>query len=364
MHIPFVDLSRQFIANEKVYTDIFTEVGRSGMFILGSAVQDFEANIAKYCGTKYALGVANGTDGLILILRALDIGPGDEVITAPNSYIASAGAIGVVGADIVFADVKDDLNIDPEDIKKRITDKTKAIIAVHLTGRVADMNAINAIAKKHNIYVIEDSAQAIGASYHGQKAGSFGIAASFSLHPLKNLNVLGDGGFISTNSTELYKRISRMRNHGLEDRDSCLEWGLNSRLDAIQAKIASFNLTQIDAWNERFREIASLYREGLRDVVTVPEDKKYERNVYHNFVIYTNQRDELMRHLSDRGVETKIHYPILLHHQKAALKDGQNWDRYPIAEKLSKKMMSLPIYPFLTDREVQYVCESIREFYI
>ena len=330
---------------------------------MGPEVSAFEKELSAYCGSKFALGVGNGTDGLIIALRALDIGPGDEVITAPNSFIASAGAIAMVGADIRFADVGPDYNIDPAKIEGAITDKTKAIMPVHLTGRPADMDPINEIARANDLYVIEDAAQAVGAKYKGRPVGSLGDIASFSLHPLKNLQVYGDGGFLTTSNERLYDRMSRLRNHGLIDRDTSAEWGLNSRLDTIQAALGLAQLKRLDGWTEKFREIADAYREGLRDVVSVPEETNHEYAVYHNFVILADDRDGLMSHLDARGIDTKIHYPILLHRQPAAADLGYGPGSFPVAEEQVTKIVSLPIYPELTHEEVRRVISEIREFY-
>lgn len=363
LRVPFVDLGRQFAAHEDALAEIFVRVGRSGGYVMGPSVERFEVAAAEYCGVKYALGVANGTDALILILRALEIGPGDEVITAPNSFVASAGAIAAVGAKPVFADIGEDLNLDPGALEASITPDTKAIMAVHLTGRPAEMNAINDIANAHGVKVIEDAAQAIGASYHGKRVGGLGLAAGFSLHPLKNLNVMGDGGLVTTDDGGLYETIKRERNHGLIDRDTVKNWGLNSRLDALQAEIALYKLARLDGWNDRFREIAGSYREGLSGVVQTPSDRPHERAVYHNFVVYAEDRDQLMGHLAERGVETKIHYPVLLHLQPAAADLGYRAGDFPTAEKLASQMMSLPIYPELEEQEIDHVIASIRSFY-
>lgn len=363
LRVPFVDLGRQFAAHEKALTEIFVRVGRGGGYVMGPSVERFEAAAADYCGVKYALGVANGTDALMLILRALGIGPGDEVITAPNSFIASAGAIAAVGARPAFADVGEDLNLDPGVLEAAITPGTKAIMAVHLTGRPAEMNAINEIANAHGIKVIEDAAQAIGASYHGKRVGGLGLAAGFSLHPLKNLNVMGDGGLVTTDDDGLYETIKRERNHGLIDRDTAKNWGLNSRLDALQAEIALYKLARLDGWNDRFREIAERYRKGLSGVVQTPSDQPHEQAVYHNFVIYAEDRGRLMDYLAERGVETKVHYPVLLHLQPAAADLGYRAGDFPVAERLASRTMSLPIYPELEEQEIDHVISSIRSFY-
>ncbi len=362
--VPFVDLSRQVVGLEQELADKFLSIAKSGQFVLGEELKQFEHDIADFCQTKYALGVANGTDALILALRALDITTGDEVITSPNSFIATAGAIDAVSANIKFVDVSENLNIDPTKIEAAITAKTKAIIAVHLTGRPAPMLQINAIAKKHGLYVIEDAAQAIGAKLDGKSVGSLGDIAAFSLHPLKNLNVFGDGGFITTNNETCYKKMAMDRNHGLVNRDTSLRWGLNSRLDEIQASIANIKLKKLNDWTQEFRNIASLYRSGLADVVTVPVDKDDEFAVYHNFVIYAARRDELIAFLESKyAIQTKIHYPVLLHLQPAAECLGYKKGDFPVAEHLAEKMMSLPIYPGLTKPEIDYVIRAINEFY-
>jgi dTDP-4-amino-4,6-dideoxygalactose transaminase len=364
--VPFVDLGRQYQSVGEEIIKKFEGIMKSGMFVLGDELKAFEKQVAELCQTRFAIGVANGTDAIVLALRALGVGAGDEVITAPNSFIATAGAINMVGADIKFVDVQADLNIDPQKIEAAITEKTKAIIAIHLTGRPAAMDKINKIAKAHNLFVIEDAAQAIGAKLNDVPVGALGDVATFSLHPLKNLNVYGDGGFITTNSEEIYRHICMDRNHGLVDRDNSLKWGLNSRLDEIHAAAANIKLKHFDEWTARFREIADKYVSGLKDIaqVEVPIDKPNEFGVYHNFVIYAEKRDELMQFLENEyNVQTKIHYPVLLHLQPAAEALGYVKGDFPVAERLADKMMSLPIFPELTDEEVTYVISAIQKFY-
>ena len=363
IRVPFVDLQRQFKQQEIELINIFKSVGRSGAYVMGNGVQNFENAAAEYCGTKYALGVGNGTDSLSMIMYALNIGRGDEVITAPNSYISSASSISNVVAKPVFADIRKDLNLDPACVERRITNKTKAIIAVHLTGRPAAMEELNLIAQKYELYLIEDAAQAIGARYKGKRVGGLSTAGSFSLHPLKNLNVMGDGGLITTNDEDLYLKLKKLRNHGLTGRDSADFWGWNSRLDTLQAEIALFRLKKLDASTERFRQIADLYRSGLSDIVETPFDKEHEYSVYHNFVLHVDKRDILMKHLESCGVETKIHYPIQLHLQPAASALGYKFGDFPVAEEISTRMISLPIYPELLDEEVEYVIRCIQDFY-
>lgn len=363
MNIPFVNLAKQFIGLENELTLAFLEVGRSGVYIMGEKLEEFESEAAKYCETSFAIGVANGSDALFLVLKAMGIGPGDEVITATNSFIASAWVIAATGAKPVLVDVGKDFNLHEENIAPAITARTRAIIAVHLTGRPAPMDEINALAKKHNLFVLEDAAQAIGAKYRGRRVGSLGLAAGFSLHPLKNLGIYGDGGLITTSDPSLNIALRKLRNHGLRNRDECELWGFNSRLDAMQAAFASIKLKKIEVWNQRCREIASLYRNGLQDFVDVPLDEDWEECVYHNFVIRTEYRDELMVFLKDHGVDTRIHYPIPIHLQEAARELGYLKGAFPNAERYALSMISLPIYPELTDDEVKYVIHVIKLFF-
>jgi dTDP-4-amino-4,6-dideoxygalactose transaminase len=361
--IPFVDLSRQFRALEIELSRAFLDVGNSGIYIMGDRLEAFEHHIAQYCGVAHAIGVGNGSDALFLILKALGIGPGDEVITATNSFIASAWTIAATGAKPVLVDVLDDFNIDPDGIESALTSRTKAIIPVHLAGRPAQMDEINTIAQKFNLFVVEDAAQAIGARYRGQRTGSLSIAAGFSLHPLKNLGVYGDGGLITTSDTDLAQKLRRLRNHGLRNRDECESWGYNSRLDPMQAAFADVKLAHLDSWNQRCRDIADTYRTELSALIKVPVDQPWEECVYHNFVIRTERRDELMAFLQTKDIDTRIHYPIPIHLQKAAKELKYKQGDFPKAENFANSMLSLPIYPELTNSEVQYVIDSILSFF-
>jgi len=335
----------------------------NGQYVLGPGVREFEEKFAEYCGTRYAVGVGNGTDTIILALKALGIGPGDEVITAPNSFLASASAIALTGATPVFVDVRDDFNVNPNLLKTAITQRTKAILSVHLTGRPGDMHPILAIAKRHGLAVIEDAAQAIGARYYGQRVGSFGIAGCFSFHPLKNLNACGDGGIITTNEEEIYCHLLKARNHGLRNRDECEFWSINSRLDTLQAAILNVKLKYLDKWTEARRANAKFYREHLADIVEVPQEQPYEYAVYHTFIIQAAHRDELQTYLKERGVETKIHYPIPIHLQEAARSLGYGKRDFPVAERHAGRILSLPIYPELSHEQIEHVVISVRSFY-
>ncbi len=364
--IPFVNLGMQYSNIRTEIISKFDELSHKGAYILTEELQKFEDNFALYCGTQYALGVANCTDALILCLKALGIGQGDEVITAPNSFIATAGAISAVGAVPIFVDVADDYNINPVFIEQAITARTKAIIPIHLTGRPAAMDEIIFIAHRHGLSVIEDCAQAAGALYKNRKVGSFGKAGCFSLHPLKNLHVHGDGGVITTSDPEFYTILRKLRNHGLKNRDECEIWGLNSRLDVIQAAIGNIKLPCLDSWNQRYREIASRYYEGLSGIIGiayVPINKEYEKPVYHNFIILCDRRDELQKYLLERGIETKIHYPIPIHLQPAAASLGYKKGDFLMTEYQAERILSLPIYPELANEQVKEVITAIKEFY-
>ena len=361
--VKFVDLGKQYMKLREAIIAKFDEISQQGEYVLSEGVEEFEKNFAEYCGTRYAIGVGNGSDALYMSLLSLGIGHGDEVITAPNSFIATAWVIARTGARIVFVDVGEDMNIDPKLIEAAISQHTKAIIPVHLTGRVADMNAIQTIADKHNLFIVEDAAQAVGAKYKGTRAGSFGICGGFSLHPLKNLHVHGDGGVITTNDNALFETLMKYRNHGLKNRDECEFWGINSRLDSIQAGIANIKLKYLDNWNERFRQIANIYTEALEGYVNVPKENNYEVPIYHRYMIRYSDRDDLQIFLNDNGIETKVNYPIPLHLQPAAASLGYKKGDFPVTEKMAKTILSLPIYPELEDDQIYYVIEKIHQFF-
>lgn len=361
--VPFVGLDRQFLNLEEELVSTFKQIGRSGNYVLGNYLCEFESEFARLCGVKYAVGVGTGSDAIFLILKALGIGFGDEVITCPNSFIATAWTVVATGAKPVFVDARDDLNINPEKIMDAVTNKTKAIIPVHLAGRPADMIAINKIAAEKNIHVIEDAAQSIGASLNGKPVGSFGIAAGFSLHPLKNLGLLGDGGIITTNSPQLYSDIKKLRNHGLLNRDDCVMWGFNSRLDEIQAAFALIKLKHLDKWNKKNREVADFYSRQLRSVVEVPKENIAVKPVFHNYIVQTDQREELARFLDQHGISTRIHYPIPIHLQSVSKDLGYTVGSFPVIEKQAKRILSLPIFPELKKEELKRVVDTIISFF-
>ncbi|RMG83584.1 MAG: DegT/DnrJ/EryC1/StrS family aminotransferase [Bacteroidetes bacterium] len=364
MNIPYVNLGAQHQDIKEEILQAVSDILDSGMFILGEDVENFEKQFSRLCHTSYAIGVANGTDALFLSMKALGIGQGDEVITAPNSYLASASSIALAGAKPVFADVDyHSMNISPAEIEKRITAKTKAVIPVHLTGRPAEMDAITEIARAHNLYVIEDAAQAVGALYKGKPVGSFGDLAAFSLHPLKNLAACGDAGIITTHKKEYYDYLLKARQHGLINRDETEFWSVNSRLDALQAAILNIKIKKLEEWNNRRRSIANRYIENLKEVVEVPSYNEDYFPVFHAFMIKTPQRDRLQNFLKEKGIDTKIHYPIAIHQQKAARYLGYSDADLPVTSRLVKEILSIPVYPELTDSQVDYIIEQILNFF-
>ncbi len=361
--VPYINLKTQHAELKDELLAAISRVLESADFVLGSEVEKFEKTIAGYCGTKFAVGVNSGTDALFLVLKAYGVGPGDEVITAPNSFLASASVIVAAGAKPVFADIREDLNIDPAEIAKKITKKTKAIIPVHLTGKPADMGPINKLARQHGLKVIEDSAQAIGADYHGKKTGNLGDAGCFSAHPLKTLNACGDGGVVTTNDEMLYQQIRQLRNIGLKNRDESDMWGYNSRLDSLQAAILSIKMKYLEGWTSERIANAAYYIAGLKNIVRTPEIVEGERAVFHTFIIQVDKRDQLRKHLEQKGIETKIHYPIPIHRQKAAVALGYRPGNFPVTENAAEMILSLPVYQGLKKASLAYVINSIKEFY-
>jgi dTDP-4-amino-4,6-dideoxygalactose transaminase len=366
MNIPAFDLKRQYRNLSFELLPILEEVMAKGQFILGENVELLEKELADYCGTKYAVGVASGTDALLLSLEALGIGEGDEVITTPFTFFATSEVISLLKAKPVFVDIDSKtFNIDPDKIEDAITTKTKAVIPVHLFGQMAEMDDIEYLAEKYDLYIIEDACQAIGAEYKGRRAGSIGDTGCFSFFPTKNLGAFGDGGLITTNDEKLYEKIKLLRVHGSRKKYYHELIGHNSRLDEIQAAILRVKLKYLDNWIERRIEIAKIYSEGLKDLdVIVPEVKPYLRHVYHQYVIRTKHRDELQEYLSNKGIGTAIYYPLPLHLQECYKDLGYREGDLPEAEKASKEVIALPMWPELTNEEVNYIVESIREFFL
>lgn len=336
-------------------------------FTLGAVVKEFERRFADLCGMPYAVGVGSGTDALILSLKILGIGPGDEVITTPTTFIATVGAIVMVGACPVFVDSEDGFVIDPSKIEAVVTPRTKAILPVHYTGNVADMPEIMKIAERKNLTVVEDACQAIGASIHGQPVGTWGETACFSLHPLKNLNVWGDGGVIVTRSPELAEKLRLYRNHGLVNRDEVRVFGHNSRLDSLQAVVGNRLIEQVGFITEQRIANARRYDEAFLDMgdhVRVPKRRSGVKHVYHLYMIRVKRRDGLLDYLHRNGVEAKIHYPIPVHLQKAALYLGYREGDFPVSEGDSQTIITLPVHQHLTPQEIDHTVEQVRSFYL
>jgi len=363
MKVPFVDLSRENAPYLDDLNSIMTSLVSEGKYILGPAVQKFENEFRDYVGTSHALGLNSGTDALFLSLLAFGVGSGDEVITAPNSFIASASAIALTGARPVFADVREDLNIDPERISEKITSRTKAIIPVHLTGRIAPMNEITAIADKHNLVVIEDAAQAVGAEYENKKAGSLGDVGCFSFHPLKNLSSIGDGGAVVTNRKDIYEKLLLLRNIGLKNRDETSIWGHNSRLDSFHAAVLSRKLHHLEAHLKRKETIAGRYFKELSGPVDLPVSEPHERQTFQNFIIRTEERDALKKYLSAADIETKVHYPKPIHLTDAAGDLGHKAGDFPVAENLARRILSLPSFSRITVEEQNHVISTFNKFF-
>jgi dTDP-4-amino-4,6-dideoxygalactose transaminase len=325
--VPYTALAQQAAAIKPDLLRAVESVIDSGRYILGPEVGAFEQEFAAYCGASHALGLSNGTDALHLALSALGVKAGDEVITAPNSFLASAATIAIVGATPVFADISSDLNIDPQAIEAAITPRTRGIIPVHLTGRPARMPEILDLAKRHGLFVLEDAAQAVGANRDGTRVGAWGDAATFSLHPLKNLHAYGDAGMVTTNRAEIADRLRLSRNHGLRGRDACEFWSYNCRLDEIHAAMLRIQLRHLDEWTEARRARAFRYNDGLRRWVTVPDEVPGEYCVYQTYMIQADDRDALKQYLNDNGVEALIHYPTPIHAQPAAASLGYALER-------------------------------------
>ena len=361
--IPYINLQKQWLEEREELLPIIDKVFESAQFVGGDELDRFEENIAKLCGTKYACGLNSGTDALMLALALSGIRKGDEVITPPNSFIASTAAIVHIGATPVFVDVLPDQNIDPSKIEAAITEKTKAIMPVHLTGRMCDMDPIMDIAKKYDLLVIEDAAQSVGSKYKGKLSGSIGDVGCFSTHPLKNLNACGDGGFLTTNDEVIYNKSRSYRNHGMANRNIVDHFGSVTRMDNLQASILNYRLVKLEEVTQKRRKNANLYFDGIKNQnLYIPEEKDSEYNVYHTFVIQTKYRDELKQYLFENEIETAIHYPVPIHLQPAAKKLGYKAGDFPVTEKQSKEILTLPINQYLLSGDLDRIISRINNF--
>jgi dTDP-4-amino-4,6-dideoxygalactose transaminase len=382
--IPLVDLKAQYLQIKEEIDRAISDVLESSRYIMGEKVSELESEIARFIGTRHAVSCANGTDALVLSLHACGIGEGDEVITSPLTFFATAEAISRVGAKPVFTDVHPDtFNIDAQQIERVITPRTKAIIPVHLYGQPADMDELNTIAEKYGLYIIEDACQAFGAGYKGKKAGSLGNAGCFSFFPSKNLGAYGDGGIITTNDDRIASEAASLRVHGslmgmvheipahfanTFPKDPGFDIskyfnrriGYNSRLDELQAAILLVKLKHIDQWNDARRKIAGFYTENLRKTsLVVPKVPEYAQSVFYLYVLQSEKRSEMIRILKDKGISTGIHYPVPLHLQKAFESLGYRRGDFPVSERLSERIFSIPIYPELTAAQMEYIVQTL-----
>lgn len=363
MKIPFVSFEKMHSEVENELRLAFNQVIASNWFIRGSNSDKFEAEFAEYCGAKYSVGCGNGLDALLLILKAYGIGRGDEVILPANTFIATALAVSYVGATPILIDCDEFYNIDCSKVNDEITERTKAIIAVHLYGMPADMDELSIIAKKNNLILIEDAAQAHGAIYKNKKVGTLGDAAAFSFYPGKNLGALGDGGAIVTNNEELALKIKTISNYGSELKYHHKYKGINSRLDELQAAFLSEKLKRLDTWNEHRNYVAKKYIEGIKNCnIIIPKVDENKKSAWHLFVIRTKYRDSLKVYMKKNGIETAIHYPIPVHMQEAYSEYKKQYGKYKNAEQFSMEILSLPIYYGITDKEINYVCSIINKW--
>jgi dTDP-4-amino-4,6-dideoxygalactose transaminase len=363
MKVPFVDLKSLHSEIQDELRDVFNRVLDSSNFVLGPEVQLFEQEFAAYVGTKYCVAVNTGTAALHLALAALDISPGDEVITVPHTFIATAEAISAVGAKPVFIDIDPiSFTMDPSLLEAAITSRTRAIIPVDLYGQIADMDAIQVIANRYGIPVIEDACQAHGAESRGHKAGSFGVAGCFSFYPGKNLGACGEGGAVTTNDTELAQRIRLWRDHGSRKRYEHIFPGLNMRMEGLQGGILSVKLKYLDGWNDQRRRAAAEYNAALVGTdIEVPTEMPHNRHVYHLYVVQTDKRDMLREQLLEAGIESGLHYPIPLHCQEAYRSLGYKQGDFPVTERVKDRILSLPMYPGIRSEAIERVVSELKE---
>lgn len=361
--VPFLDLKAQYRNIKDEIAAAIQPVLENCDFVGGAAVEAFERNFATFCQTAYAVGVSNGADALYLALRALEIGPGDEVITVPNTFIATASAITRTGATVRFVEVDPaTLEMDAGKLEAAITHRTRALMPVHLYGQMPDMDAILTIAAQHQILVIEDAAQAHGATFRGRVAGSMGVAGCFSFYPGKNLGAYGDGGAVVTNDAELASRLRRLRDQGRDTKYEHLMIGYNHRLDTLQAAVLNVKLRHLPQWNARRREIAALYRQFLQDCPAVRPlaVAPGQEPVYHLFIVQVEQRERLQEKLKQQGIATGIHYPIPLHLQPAYAHLGLRRGAFPVSEAAAERVLSLPMYAEMSDAMVEHVAVALR----
>ncbi|MFZ4621825.1 MAG: DegT/DnrJ/EryC1/StrS family aminotransferase [Bacteroidota bacterium] len=366
MTIPFLDLKAQYLSLKTEVNSAIQNVLDNTAYILGKSVTDFEKAFATAHNVKHCIAVGSGTDGNHLALMALGVGPGDEVIIPVNTFIATAWGATLGGATPVFVDCqKDSYNIDPAAAEAAITPKTKAIVAVHLYGQAADLDALRAVATKRGVHLVEDAAQAHLTEYKGQKVGGLGEIASFSFYPGKNLGAYGEGGAVTTNDDNLARKVRLYRDHGSEKKYYHETLGHNYRMDGIQGAVLGVKLPYLKQWTDNRRAVATRYRELLKDVgqIVLPKEMEYSRHVYHLYVILAERRDELVKHLNANGIATGLHYPVPLHQQECFKGLGYTHGQFPLAESFAGRLLSLPMYSELTDEQIVYIADSIKNFY-
>lgn len=364
-NIQFVDLKKQYAPLKEEILAGISEVLEGMHLFLGDNVQALEKEFAAFCGVKHGIGVSDGTSALHVILRAMEIGPGDEIISVANTFIATAEAIAMVGATPVFMDIDPKTYLmNLEQVEAKITPRTKAIMPVHLYGQMVNMERLRAIADRHGLKIIEDACQAHGAEFHGRQAANLGDAAAYSFYYSKNLGAYGEGGFISTNDDEIARRVRMIRDHGSEKKYCHDMVGMNARLDEVQAVVVRAKLKHLDDWNNDRRRHAALFAELLADSpVTVPVEAEGAKHVYHLYVIRAPMRDQLQAYLKDQGIFTGIHYPIPIHLQKAFAFLGHHAGDLPVTEKAVGEILSLPMFAELSDEEIVRVADEIKSFY-
>ncbi|MFD1848472.1 DegT/DnrJ/EryC1/StrS family aminotransferase [Oceanobacillus bengalensis] len=362
-NIPMVDLKAELKSIRTPVLEMVSEVLDSGVYIQGEKVEKLEKIVASYVEASYGLGVGNGTDALLLSIKALDIGPGDEVITTPFTFFATGEAIAEAGATPVFVDIEEDTyNINPLEIEKAITENTKAIIVVHLFGKVANMKQIMEIAKTHHLKVIEDACQAIGSEYEGKRVGAIGDIGCFSFFPSKNLGAYGDAGFIVTNQQGLYEKMKMLRNHGSEKKYQHALIGMNSRLDELQAGILLVKFNFLDTFLQKRKEIANRYTESLSSFLKTPQIYNNRAHTFHQYCIELDDRDKLAAYLQDSGISSAIYYPIPLHLQQAFSHYNYKKGDFPVAERTAERILALPISPMLTSIDQTKIIATVNEF--
>ena len=364
MKVRYSYLPQQFEDCEDLWQELKDFV-ITGDFTLGEPLKKFEENFAELIGTKYAVGVNSGTDAIKLSLKALDIGPGDEVITAANTFVATVGAICELGATPVFVDCDDTFCMNVDLVEEKITEKTKALLPVHYTGYMTDMRAINRLTKKYNIPVVEDACQSILGAIDGKNAGTWGCTGAFSLHPLKNINVWSDGGVIVTDDPELDKKFRLLRNHGLEDRDTVVMMGCNSRLDTIQAVVGNWILPQAQSISNKRIANAKYLDNGFKKIkqITLPPRPENFRLVFHLYIVFAVDRDGLLKHCLEQGIEAKIHYHITIYQQSALHYLGHKNGDFPVTDAHTEKIITFPCDQHLEQKQLDYIIDTVSEYY-